>query len=324
MKKVDTLRISVTDRCNLRCVYCMPAEGVPSISHDKILNFEEIERIVRAAVTAGVNRVRITGGEPLVRKGIVGLIENLARTPGIVTLPMTTNGVLLSEYAERLKAAGLSRVTVSMDTLKPERFHRITGQPWLERVTSGIEAAKAAGLGPVKINVVAVPGENDDEAVAFARFAERHDVEVRFIERMPIMNVNASTRCGLASDEYVPAAKLRARIEAATGEMAPLPGYDPSRPAKVYALPSGRGRVGFIAPMSEPFCKWCSRMRLTPDGKLRACLAEEIELDLRGPIRSGATDADLVALFEKAVAMKPEQEAACFVVGKRIMSQIGG
>jgi len=314
----------VTDRCNLRCDYCMPAEGVPHIPHNEVLSFEEIERMARAAVKCGVKKVRVTGGEPLVRRGVVGLIERLAAVEGVEELPMTTNGVLLADYAEDLARAGLARVTVSMDTMKPERFEKIAGRPFLDKVMAGIEAAMAVGLGPVKINVVAVPGVNDDEAVDFARLADRLKVEVRFIERMPLMREGASTRCGLASNEYVPAAELKARIEAELGPMAPAPGGSPSQPAKVFDLPSGNGRVGFIAPMSEPFCKWCSRMRLTPDGKLRACLAEELELDVKGPLRAGASDEDLIELFEKAVAAKPEQDAACFVAGDRGMSRIGG
>jgi len=324
LKKVDTLRVSVTDRCNLRCVYCMPAAGVEHIGHAEVLRFEEIERVVRAGAAVGMTRVRLTGGEPLVRRGLEALVERLAGVAGVTDLALTTNGTLLAECAGRLKRAGLGRVTVSMDTLRPERFARLAGRPWLSRVMSGIVAAQEHELGPVKINVVVVPGENEDEAVDFARLAVRLDLEVRFIERMPIKSVNTSTRCGLPSDDYVPAAVLKQRIEAAVGEMAPVPDRDLSRPARVFTLPAGRGRIGFIAPMSEPFCQWCSRLRLTPDGKLRVCLAQDLELDLKGPLRRGATEDELIALFQRAVALKPEQDAACFTVRNRIMAQIGG
>jgi GTP 3',8-cyclase len=320
--KIDTLRVSVTDRCNLRCVYCIPPGGISHLPHDEVLRFEEIERVVRAAAAQGVSRVRLTGGEPLVRQGLVELIERLKLVKDIADLALTTNGVLLGEEAPALKAAGLDRVTVSLDTLRPERFAHIAGRPWFARVPAGIEAALAAGLTPVKVNVVVVPGENEDEAVDFARLAVRLDLEVRFIERMPLKGPETA-RCGLMSEEYVPAAVLKERIERELGAMTPL-GRDPSRPARVFALNGGRGRIGFIAPMSEPFCATCSRLRLTPDGKLRVCLAQDLELDLKRPIREGASDQELGALFAQAVAMKPRQNAACWAVGKRVMAQIGG
>ena len=324
MNRIKTLRVSVTDRCNLRCVYCMPAEGVRLIPHHEIITFEEIERTARAAVRAGVEKVRITGGEPLVRRNIVELVDKLARVPGIRDLPMTTNGVLLADFAADLKRAGLSRVTVSMDTLLPARFEKIARQPWLHRVMAGIEAALRAGLSPVKINVVVVPGQNDDEVPAFARLARERDLEVRFIERMPLIDRGLSPHCGAVSDDYIPSAKLRKRIEAEFGPMPLLNGSDPSQPARVYGLPGGRGRIGFVAAMSEPFCQWCGRMRLTPDGKFRVCLVRDLELDVKGPLRSGADDEELLKIFERAVAMKPYQQAACFAPMNRVMSQIGG
>jgi cyclic pyranopterin phosphate synthase len=316
--------VSVTDRCNLRCIYCMPPEGVERIPHNEILTFEEIERVVGAAVSAGVDKVRLTGGEPLVRRNIVGLVSILSNVPGVGDLPMTTNGTLLDRFADDLKKAGLSRITVSMDTLRPERFERITKKPWLGRVMAGIEAANRAGLGPLKINVVAVPGMNDDEVVDFAKLARERGLEVRFIERMPFLNTEKRPHCGKASREYIPSAKLREVIEAELGALVPDPANEQGRPARVYAIPGGRGRLGFIAPISEPFCKQCQRMRLTPDGKLRVCLASDTEVDVKGPLRSGASDDDLLDLFKKAVEMKPLQDVACFAPGKRVMSQIGG
>lgn len=297
----------------------MPAEGIKLIPHDEILSFEEIERVVRTAVGLGVRKVRLTGGEPLVRKNVIGLVDRLSRIREIYDLPMTTNGVLLSEMAHDLKAAGLSRVTVSLDTLKAARFSTIAGRPELHRVMMGINAAIAAGLLPLKINVVVVPGKNDDEVLDFAVLASRLDVEVRFIERMPL---GGWPECGLAADSYVPSGLIRREIDEALGPLEPIPaGLD--QPARVFRLPGGSGRVGFISPLTEPFCRHCSRMRLTPDGRLRACLARELELDVKSPLRRGAGDADLAALFERAVAMKPEQDSACFA-SNRGMSQIGG
>jgi len=302
----------------------MPASGLSLIPHQEILTYEEIERVARAAVLSGVEKVRITGGEPLVRMDIIALIRKLAQIPGVRDLPMTTNGVLLAGAAAELKKAGLHRVTVSMDTLKPERFEELARRPRLAAVMAGIEAARSAGLAPVKINVVLVPGVNDDEVMEFMRLARERDLEVRFIERMPIIDRSLGPHCGLTSDAYVPAAELRKIIEAGLGPLRPTADADPAQPAKVYNLPGGKGKVGFISPMSEPFCKWCGRMRLTPDGKFRVCLVQDLEVDVKGPLRSGASDDELRALFEKAVQLKPAQEAACFAPTNRMMSQIGG
>jgi cyclic pyranopterin phosphate synthase len=211
-----------------------------------------------------------------------------------------------------------------MDTLRPERFEKITGRPLLDRVMSGIDAAFKAGLVPVKVNVVVVPGTNDDEVLDFARAARERDFEVRFIERMPLIDRASSPHCGPASDDYIPSATLREKIEAELGSLEPVPGLEKSAPAKVYQVPGGSGRVGFIAPISEPFCKWCARMRLTPDGRLRVCLARDMEVDVKGPLRSGADDEEMLAIFKNAVDMKPQKDAACFEPGSRAMSQIGG
>jgi cyclic pyranopterin phosphate synthase len=302
----------------------MPAEGLSLIPHQEILTYEEIERVARITARAGVEKVRITGGEPLVRADIIELVRKLAQVPGLRDLPMTTNGVLLAPAAVELKKAGLHRVTVSMDTLKPERFEKLTRRRRFADVMAGIEAAKSAGLVPVKINVVLVPGVNDDEVMDFMRLAREQDLEVRFIERMPIIDRALGPHCGLLSDAYVSAAELRKIIEAELGPLRPLADADPAQPARVYDLPGGRGKVGFIAPMSEPFCKWCGRMRLTPDGKFRVCLVQDLEVDVKGPLRAGASDREIMALFEQAVRLKPAQEAACFAPTNRMMSQIGG
>ncbi len=322
MNKVDTLRVSITDRCNLRCVYCMPAEGIPLLPAEEILSFEEIERVVRAAVSAGVSKVRLTGGEPLVRKHVTELVRRLAAIPGINDLPMTTNGVLLEKMADDLKAAGLHRLSVSMDTLQPEKYESMTRRPWLHRVVNGIRAAQAAGLTPIKINVVVVPGENDGEVSEFARFAVREGLEVRFIEQMPLVNRSIRPHCGMPSTEYVPSYILRERIESEYGELTPLSG-DKGRPARVYGLPGG-GKIGFISPLSRPFCKWCRRMRLTPEGMLRPCLAGSTEIDIKGPLRKGASHEELKETFLYAVSRKPDQDAPCFNPSERGMSRIGG
>ncbi len=324
MKRVDALRVSVTDRCNLRCVYCMPEEGVSRIPHPEILRFEEIERVARVAVKEGVWKLRLTGGEPLVRQGILKLVERLAKIEGVMDLPMTTNGVMLDKFALDLKRAGLTRVTVSMDTLRPDRFERITRRPWLDKVRRGIETAVGAGLLPVKVNVVMVPGQNDDEVIDFVEFARNGGVEVRFIERMPISVRSSEPGCGLSSSEYIPSAELRKIIEKNVGPLSLIDGKETGKPASVYEVEKGGGRLGFISAMSEPFCKWCARMRLTPDGKLRPCLASDLEIDVKGPMRSGQSDDRLRELFRKAVRMKPDQEAACFRPLNRSMYQIGG
>jgi GTP 3',8-cyclase len=302
----------------------MPSEGVKLIAHDDIIRFEEIEKIVRAAVSTGVTKIRLTGGEPLVRKGLPKLISQISKIPQVTDIPVTTNGILLKNQAKDLKKAGLDRITVSMDTLKPEKYEQITKRPWFDKVIAGIEEAQAVDLAPVKINVVVVPGENDDEIIDFVDFAVSRKLEIRFIERMPISSFEFRPRCGRSSEQYIPSQKLIEIIEEKYGKLEPVKGMKKSQPAKIFYLPGQKGRIGFITAMSQPFCKYCSRMRLTPDGKLRMCLAHDIELDMRGPIRDGASDDEILALFNKALSMKPEQEAACFVPTSRLMSQIGG
>ncbi len=323
MINTDTLRVSVTDRCNLRCIYCMPAEGVPLIPHREVLTFEETERVVRAAVHCGVTKVRITGGEPLVRKDVLHLIRKLARVPGIQDLPLTTNGVLLARLARDLKESGLTRVTVSMDTTRPERFEQITRRPFMQKVMQGVRAALDHGLTPIKVNAVIVPEVNDDEVMDFVAFAKELDVEARFIERMPIIDRRLHPHCGISADSYIPSDVLKERIEDEEGALSQVETAAGST-ARVYELPGGRGRVGFIAPLSHPFCEQCKRMRLTPDGKLRVCLAEGTELDVKGPLRRGASDHELADLYKKAVELKPHKKAACFSPTNRTMSQIGG
>ncbi len=321
-RTIDYFRISITDRCNLRCIYCMPEQGVPLCAHDDILRYEEIERIVRAAAALGVRTVRLTGGEPLVRLGVVDLVRALACIPGIEDLAMTTNGMLLSRYAAPLAAAGLRRVNVSLDSLRPERFRAITRYGNLETVLAGIEAAFAAGLQPIKINTVVVRGQNDDEVVELACQTLRNPWHVRFIEWMPVGMVGEEADWRV---HIVTVAEVRARIEAALGPLGPAE-VDGAGPARIFRLPDAAGTLGFIGAVSEHFCDRCNRLRLTADGKLRPCLLAADELDLRTPLRQGATQADLESLLLEAVRMKPrghhlmEQSR----VGDRAMAQIGG
>lgn len=320
-RPIQYLRVSVTDRCNLRCVYCMPEEGVPLLAHEEILRNEEIVRIVRIAVELGFSHIRLTGGEPLVRRGIVNLVADLARIPGLDDLSMTTNGVLLKDHAEALARAGLRRVNISLDTLRPERFRRITRWGDLEDVLEGRKAALAAGLRPVKINVVVVRGLNDDEVVDIARLTLEPDWHIRFIEVMPL-----GAGIHWAGDGVVPSAEIRHRIEAALGPLTPVYGDVGVGPARYYRLPGAEGTIGFISAVTEHFCHYCNRLRLTSDGRLLPCLLSSATIDLRTPLRNGATDEELRALFLQAVVAKPRghtlSEAMC--PSALPMSHIGG
>ena len=320
-RPISYLRVSVTDRCNLRCVYCMPPEGVPWRSHEEVLRYEEIETVVRAAAELGISKVRLTGGEPLVRKGLVDLVAMLARIPGIDDLTMTSNGTLLASYAEELKAAGLKRVNISLDTLKPERFRRITRLGELSDTLEGIAAAKEAGLVPVKINVVVIRGLNDDEVVDFARLTSAPDWHVRFIEVMPL-----GDNANWAENGYVPMDRVRERIERELGELKPARLGAGGGPARYYRLPGAQGTIGFITPISEHFCYQCNRLRLTADGKLRPCLLSDYEIDLRTPLRQGATIEEIKRLIVEAVRAKPERHhlSEGVLPHERTMSEIGG
>jgi cyclic pyranopterin phosphate synthase len=320
-RPISYLRISVTDRCNLRCVYCMPPEGVPCRSHEEILRYEEIELIARAAASLGISKVRLTGGEPLVRLGFAELVRMLARIPGIDDLAMTTNGTLLARYAVELAEAGLKRVNVSLDTLRAERFRQITRRGNLTAVFEGIAAAKEAGLVPVKINTVVVRGLNDDEAVDFARLTLEGDWHVRFIELMPL-----GTNAAWVGDGYVSAGEVRRQIEDALGELVPAKVGVGNGPARYYRLPGAVGTIGFITPISEHFCYQCNRLRLTADGRLRPCLLSDYEIDLRTPLRQGADLAEVRELLIYSIRAKPERHHLDENIAprKRAMSEIGG
>ena len=314
---ITYLRISVTDRCNLRCIYCMPPEGVPQMSHSEILSYEEIGTIVQAAAQLGVNKVRLTGGEPLVRAELPKLVGMLSQIEEIKDLSLTTNGTILKKYALELKQAGLSRVNISLDTLKADKFRHITHFGELKDVLEGIDAAKEAGFHPVKINTVVMRGVNDDEILDFARMTCQEGWHVRFIELMPFKGVAA----------FVPSTELRQHINL-LGKLessVPLTG---NGPATYYRLAGAKGTIGFISPLTETFfCSQCNRMRLTPDGRLRPCLLGENEIDLKTPLRNDAPMDKLKRLILKAVASKPEHHPLIgdnFRLVKRKMSQIGG
>jgi len=319
-RSINYLRISVTDRCNLRCIYCIPPEGVPQMPHSAILSYEEIQTIVRASAELGINKVRLTGGEPLVRAELPKLVRMLSQIEGIEELSLTTNGVFLKKYALELKQAGLSRANVSLDTLKPDKFRYITRLGELKTVLEGIEAAKEAGFEPVKINTVVMRGINEDEVLDFARMTRENGWHVRFIELMPFKGVA----------EFVPSIELQQHISL-LGKLEPCPdsiGISGNGPAIYYRLTGAKGTIGFINPITETsFCSRCNRMRLTPDGKLRPCLLREDEIDLKMPLRNNASIEVLKSLIVKAVASKPQHhhlKGGNIRLVNRKMSQIGG
>lgn len=299
-RQLRYLRISVTDRCNLRCVYCRPEAGVRLYPHGEILSYEEIERVARVAVGLGMDSLRITGGEPLVRKDICHLVERLSRIEGLADLSLTTNGLLLGELAGPLRAAGLWRVNISLDTMDRERFARLTRGGEIGQALAGLGAALAAGLEPVKLNVVLfAEAEGQPTAadiLAFAEMSRSLPVHVRFIEWMPL---NGQRQAG------DPAAERVWRILAGLAELQQTPGPQGNGPARYFRYEGAAGTVGFITPQSAPFCDRCSRLRLTSTGKLKLCLLQEQELDLREPLRGGADDEQLAALFRQAAQNKP-------------------
>ena len=318
----DNLRISVTDRCNIRCFYCMPEQDVHFVDRREILDFEEIERFVRIAVRLGVRKLRVTGGEPLVRRDLPVLIRRLAATPGIEDLALTTNGVLLPELAASLYDAGLRRLNVHLDTLDRSRFFQITRRDELDRVLAGLETAKRLGFGPIKLNAVAVKNLVEPDVVPLARYARDNGFEVRYIEFMPLDAQQLWDRGKvLLADDIL--ALLRSEI----GPLEEIPDRDPRAPALEYRFADGIGRVGFIASVSRPFCLNCNRIRLTSDGKLRYCLFAIEETDVKGLLRSGAPDAEIAAVIRKTVAAKwigHEINSPQFVAPPRPMYSIGG
>jgi cyclic pyranopterin phosphate synthase len=332
-REITYLRISVTDRCNLRCTYCMP-EHPHHVEREEVLTFEEIDRIVGAAVGLGWRKVRLTGGEPLVRKDCVRLVELLGRRKRpqngdgrLEQLVMTSNGILLDRFARDLARGGLDRVNVSLDTLDRARFKAVTGYDRLEAVLAGIEAALEAGLAPVKLNTVLIRGQTEDELFGFAELARTRPLDIRFIEFMPFAGN------GWDRDKVLPSAVIRDRL-AGRFDLRPLEAPQDGGPARTFTAPDWRGSVSFISPMTDrSFCGSCNRVRMTSEGKLRGCLMNENEIDFRSAIRGGVDHAGLVALFRRAIGEKPEEHpfhralaegTAVGPVDGRGMHRIGG
>jgi cyclic pyranopterin phosphate synthase len=318
---IADVRVSVTDRCNFRCQYCMPAEGLPWLERSEVLRFEEIARVVALLARMGVSRVRLTGGEPLVRRDLPKLIEMLRPIDGVEDLALTTNGYLLERDADALVAAGVNRFNVSVDSLQRDRFFALTRRDALPQVLRGLEAlGRHPEVHPIKVNAVALRGFTEDEVLPFALFAREHPYEVRFIEFMPLDADRAWTR-----DRVLTGAEIRAAIEAVYPLVAEP--RAPGSTSRMYRFADGRGRIGFINPVSEPFCADCDRIRITADGKLRTCLFSLHETDLRDPLRAGASDAAMGELIRNAVwrkELKHHVSEPGFIQPARTMSAIGG
>ena len=297
-RRIDYLRISLTDRCNMRCVYCMPATGMQFMLKPELLTSAELLRVVQAAVAAGFRKIRLTGGEPSLRPDLVELVREM-KAAGIEHIALTTNALMLQKQAQPLKDAGLDRVNVSIDSLDPQKFRQITRGGKLEKVWAGIREAEAVGLTPIKLNAVIVRGLNDDEVVALANLTLENPWEMRFIEVMPLTGI-----ADVASDGVVATEELITQISAAHGPLDDL-GLAAADSARRYRIPGARGKLGFISAVTEPFCAGCNRMRLTADGKLHLCLLRDNEVDVRAALRNGASQAEIEQIVRHAVAIKP-------------------
>jgi len=320
-REINYMRLSITDKCNYRCKYCMPEEGIPDLGHDQILRYEELEAIVKASVELGIHKFRLTGGEPLVRKGIVEFVRRLKSIPGVTELTMTTNGALLGDLAKPLKAAGLDRVNISLDSLRHTRFKEITRCGDLNDVLAGINASTAAGFSPIKLNVVTMKGFNDDEILDFVQLTMQHPFEVRFIELMPFSG-NKDMNYGYISTE-----EIMAKLPALKPVKKPI---NESGVAQLYSYPGSKGYIGFISPLSDCFCPSCNKVRITSDGKLKTCLHSNNEYDLKPAlIENSNGDFDIEKLknsIEQAIMAKEEchhlQPGKATV--ERNMNKIGG
>lgn len=320
-RTVQYLRISVTDKCNLRCVYCMPMEGLPWLKREDLLSYEEIEQIVRVMAPMGLERVRITGGEPLVRQDLPELVKLLSKVPGIRDLSLSTNAVLLADQADALKAAGIDRMNVSLDSLRPDRVDAIARRPGsYPKIMEGLAAAEEAGFAPIKVNVVLIKGQNDDEIRDFAEITRERPWHIRFIEMMP-----TGANLELSASQFVSCTEALRQV----GEidaLEPVAGPFGNGPARYYQFAGAPGTIGVITPMSHNYCDRCNRMRLTADGQLRPCLFGDIQTNLRDPLRAGA---DLVPLIEDTLRIKPErhyliQGSSAGSGGLVALSQTGG
>ena len=299
-RKINYLRLSITDRCNLRCRYCMPEEGVKLVEHSDLLTYEEIVRAIEVFARSGITKIRITGGEPLVRRGVADLIKRIAGIEGIKDLTLTTNGVLLKDYAGALVEAGLRRINISLDTLNPDRFAYITRRDSFKEVWEGIEEALRQGLSPIKVNVVVIKGFNDDEIEAFARLSITYPLHIRFIEFMPVGGGNDWN-----DEKAIPSSRIMEEIRG-IGELVPLGPYENGGPAQRYSIKGGKGEIGFISPISSHFCAQCNRLRLTPDGKIRTCLFSDEEIDLKQALRRAGGEVIIKEILYQALQAKPE------------------
>jgi len=320
-RTINYLRISVTDRCNLRCRYCMPEEGIAKLGHGEILSLEDIIRLVKVGAAIGIRKIRLTGGEPLIRRHITQLISGIHEIPEIDDIAITTNGVLFAHMAEELKTAGLDRVNFSLDTMVAEKFNFITRRDHRAEVKKAIFKALELGMEPVKINTVAIKGFNDDELLDFAKLAYDYPLHIRFIEFMPIGDLLFWNKDRMISSE-----EIKARIEEKY-ELTPTKLSKGSGPAVYFKLAGGQGSIGFITPMSHKFCSACNRLRMTAEGKLRGCLYDKREIDLKSALENNSSDEELKKLFLQAIALKPAEHHMGEGWGKdnlRKMSQIGG
>lgn len=320
-RPITYLRVSVTDKCNLRCVYCMPESGLPWLAKGDILSYEEIGELAAAAASVGVRSIRLTGGEPLVRKDLHRLVRTIASIDGITDISLSSNGLLLADQIAELADAGLQRVNISLDTLREDRFVKIARRPGLARVLAGIDAAIEAGLQPIKLNCVVMRGQNDDELTDFAALTRTRAIFVRFIEVMPVHD-----NLALQAESYLSSNEILERISA-VGELHPTPGPGGNGPARYFRFAGAPGAVGVISPLSHDYCERCNRVRLSAEGRLRLCLFGDQEIDLRTPLRAGASLHDLAQILRSAMLIKPERhhlELGQTSSRMRAFSQIGG
>ncbi len=324
-RHINYLRVSITDRCNLRCIYCMPAEGITCMRHEEILTYEEIHRIIRISTELGIRKIRITGGEPLVRRGIVDFIASLRAIKELDDISMTTNGILLEDFAEKLYSAGMRRINVSLDSLNAEKYTKITRVGDISAVLKGIEKARETGFSPIKINIVAIKGFNDDEILDFARLTFEMPYQIRFIELMPIGDAGNEIDDRFLSNDFIKKSiETLGKLEHVKENKKGTNG-----PAEIYRLKGSKGKIGFISAISHKFCSTCNRLRLTADGQLRTCLLSDEETDLKGLLRSGGADSVLKETIIEAIARKPRQHKITFKDNYRKkcvkeMSAIGG
>lgn len=299
-RKLNYLRISITDRCNLRCIYCVPYDFIPKIAHKEILSYEEILRIVRISVRLGISKIRITGGEPLVRKGVYNFLEQLTKIQGLLDISLTTNGVLLKDNINKIRSAGIKRINISLDTLNRKKFSQITGHDFFNQIWEGIVLAQKMGFDPIKINVVPLKGVNDDELLDIAALSIEYPFHIRFIEYMPMGTNN------MEIDRHLLAPEIKKRINQ-LGKLIPIEKSINDGPAERFKFESARGEIGFIRPISQHFCNTCNRLRLTASGQLRPCLMSDVQIDLKTPLRKECSDGKLAEVFLQAVRQKPSE-----------------